>query len=1083
MHRLPKLVPGMPSDYEAILKENLYAYGHEVSHLEVYSHLYSDRTHFIFELVQNAEDAGASEISFSLFPDRLEISHNGRPFTEEDVRAITAVGKSTKADDLTKIGKFGLGFKAVYAYTSSPHIHSGDEHFLIKSYTRPEWVPPVSDLPASTTLTIIPFNRSNEQQDPAREIAAALKQLDLGTLLFLNKIATVTINDTLADENSQFERVTEGPTDLSCRRVLLNRTRNCSDDDVTAQDEEWLIWHRNVGDDGRGLRRVEIAFQFTTTADGNWQFKPQSTSPLVVFFPTEKETRLGFRLQGPYRTTPARDNVASYDPWNKHLVTESAQLLGDILVEMRDVGMLTADMLSALPISSANFNALSMFRPIFESIRNLFHTTALIPDAGGGFSTADEVVTPSTNALRKLFGGEGLPDIDLGGGPLKWISSDVAGHVALRDYLAVEIGVKEMTLEGLALSFDAAFLEAQTDDWICSLIHLLHAYKSLFGQRSSSTLRTTLNSMPLIRLEDGRHVLVRNSAGSPSAYLPPSSGQTSLPTVRLSIAKDATACQFLQSLGVTEPDAVAEVIGFVLPRYRTERSFTEHDEDQEKQRHQDLAVIEGAWSSAPIQRREQLGSALRSAAIVRAVNPCSGEEYLVQPGHAIQPSPELDMYFVGHQSVRFTHRDQERWFDLFRRLGMRSTVPITHEGRPDQNGNVTISYHPGHHKRGLDGFDPSAHAFGLKNALRTPNPARSRFIWNEILVKNRKLLQGVVESCTRQSYTNAERSSHFSELGELARTSTWIPDASGEYRNPSTMRFEDLPAGYERNQVVARAMGMRMPIDREVADAIGLSIEEVEAIQSHPELAAALLEHPEALVEFARSKGILPSAGAPGKAEVIAPAGDVDEADEIHNDVPVSFVSGLRSSFDRPGRDSTAAEGAADLLSDGRVPAPALRRERTREALAAAKASEPAVEDRFRVIPTKVWERDDGPKIFMLEQYNGECQLCGFTFPKRNGKPYFEGLYLVRTAHARWMARPGAMLCLCANCSSRMQFGAVMADNLIGQIVGWRTAKEGGSESHLRIEMAGQPALIRYTEKHLLDLQELVLADAATDGA
>ena len=42
-------------------------------------------------------------------------------------------------------------------------------------------------------------------------------------------------------------------------------------------------------------------------------------SPLVVFFPTEKETFLGFLIQGPYRTTPARDNVPEHDQWNQGL--------------------------------------------------------------------------------------------------------------------------------------------------------------------------------------------------------------------------------------------------------------------------------------------------------------------------------------------------------------------------------------------------------------------------------------------------------------------------------------------------------------------------------------------------------------------------------------------------------------------------------------------------------------------------------------------------------------------------------------------------------------------------------------------
>lgn len=38
---------------------------------------YSDQAHFIYELLQNADDAGASSARFILEPDRLIFAHNG----------------------------------------------------------------------------------------------------------------------------------------------------------------------------------------------------------------------------------------------------------------------------------------------------------------------------------------------------------------------------------------------------------------------------------------------------------------------------------------------------------------------------------------------------------------------------------------------------------------------------------------------------------------------------------------------------------------------------------------------------------------------------------------------------------------------------------------------------------------------------------------------------------------------------------------------------------------------------------------------------------------------------------------------
>ena len=139
----------MPADYGKIRDENIARYGWDTAVLDLLGQLYSERTHFIFELIQNAEDAGATELAFELFDDRLEVRHDGRPFTEADVRGVCGVGTSEKSGDLTKIGQFGIGFKSVYAYTKSPRIYSAGEnageHFRIEMYVRPYAVDPLAD--------------------------------------------------------------------------------------------------------------------------------------------------------------------------------------------------------------------------------------------------------------------------------------------------------------------------------------------------------------------------------------------------------------------------------------------------------------------------------------------------------------------------------------------------------------------------------------------------------------------------------------------------------------------------------------------------------------------------------------------------------------------------------------------------------------------------------------------------------------------------------------------------------------------------------------------------------------------------
>ena len=91
--------------------------------LERIIQLYTDRSHFVYELLQNAEDAGATSVKFIQFPDRLEVLHDGRPFTTTNLQGLCDIGKSDKVDNLNQIGEFGVGFKSVFSiFIFSPYI-------------------------------------------------------------------------------------------------------------------------------------------------------------------------------------------------------------------------------------------------------------------------------------------------------------------------------------------------------------------------------------------------------------------------------------------------------------------------------------------------------------------------------------------------------------------------------------------------------------------------------------------------------------------------------------------------------------------------------------------------------------------------------------------------------------------------------------------------------------------------------------------------------------------------------------------------------------------------------------------------
>ena len=121
---------------------------------ELAEKLYSKDTHFIFELIQNAEDNSYEEstersLAFRLLLTDLTntpnsngallIENNEVGFSPENVDAICNVGKegSTKTGRYGYIGEKGIGFKSVFRISSIPHIFSNGYAFNLPERDEP----------------------------------------------------------------------------------------------------------------------------------------------------------------------------------------------------------------------------------------------------------------------------------------------------------------------------------------------------------------------------------------------------------------------------------------------------------------------------------------------------------------------------------------------------------------------------------------------------------------------------------------------------------------------------------------------------------------------------------------------------------------------------------------------------------------------------------------------------------------------------------------------------------------------------------------------------------------------------------
>lgn len=638
----------MPSDYDRIREANIREYGEGTRHLSFLGKLYTDRTHFIFELLQNAEDAGATKISFRLFSDRLEVSHDGRNFNEKDVKGICGVGEGTKAESFTQIGKFGIGFKSVYAYTSTPEIHSGDEHFIIENYVRP-YEAQRKSTNGSSTVFIFPFNSEGVSPECAsNEIGERLTNLNARTLLFLRNITEIDYD--LPDSSEGFYLREDKP------RGIGRQVRVIGQKGSIEEEETWLIFGRSVEvPEHKAKVRVEVGFNITVHDSNAKQFERINKikeSPLIVYFPTEKETRFGFLIQGPYRTTPSRDNIPKDDQWNRTLIQETAKLICDVLPEIKKLCLLTVSFLEALPIKAEDFPSESRFYPIYESVLDTLSKEQLLPTVDGSFISAQNAVLARGTELRNLLNSVQLGQLFANSvTSMKWLAEDITENrnPDIHAYLTKQLRVVEFTPENFARRIDYTFLNAQSDEWFIKFYKFLTNQPSFWkASIGKINLGWNLRLKPIIRLESG---LLSNpfqqDAVTPIVFLP-SSDNTTFPIVRRSLIVDQGALDFLKSLGLSEPDIYDDIIQNVLPKYKLK-----HDEPvSDSENIEDIKKIFRAIESDSESGKDRVISKAKKTPFLKATNIEGCTEYR-EPTEIYVNTEDLRKYFSYKASTWF----------------------------------------------------------------------------------------------------------------------------------------------------------------------------------------------------------------------------------------------------------------------------------------------------------------------------------------------------------------------------------------------------------------------------------------------
>ena len=305
---------------------------------------------YVYELTQNAIDAGARRVCWRAEGDTVMFQHDGRTALDEShVRGLSSLGASTKG--LGMVGFMGVGFKAVFARFREACVsdfrwrfrfHVGVRHGDLGSQVpewfdtlRPHWDDEAPD-PDKGYSTAFLLRRPADPRRPVDDDLARLASSENGTPLAVlarrgltemhvaNVVWSLSVDDGIVT-------VRRSESDSPWRwRAFVSRYR--PDDDAMRR----LLEVRQETHDqiDKGGRRVEREVVGLLPLDDNGVPQPPDHGRVYATLPTQVRIPFGFHLQADWFVNVDRQNLREVegDPWQQAIVGQVPEIVRQLLV-------------------------------------------------------------------------------------------------------------------------------------------------------------------------------------------------------------------------------------------------------------------------------------------------------------------------------------------------------------------------------------------------------------------------------------------------------------------------------------------------------------------------------------------------------------------------------------------------------------------------------------------------------------------------------------------------------------------------------------------------------------------------------
>lgn len=398
-------------NYKAIYEKNRHGWHAMTEEPEKYEALlaghYSDSNHFIYELLQNAEDAQASKVFFEYYNNKLVFYHNGKPFDEADVIGVSSMLEGTKdINSAQTIGRFGMGFKSVFKYTYQPEIYSDDEAFRIQRYLLPVVIEdswdfkiekeslaytsssgnkyyPFSKLDHLTKI-VIPFAKKDRNgtmvEVKGNEVLRKLYDLDGEILLFLRNIKKLYWVDQIAQKHAMIS-LDETKEDVNIKTCRIEGSKYGSKEEIT----KYLKFTKVFDHPDMKAANVSIAYRLNSRSNN---INEMATTNTWVYFPTKDETKFPFITHGSFETAVSREKLMEPSDFNRDMYVQLGNLICETLSELRERNLITQMFIRKVLLVAMNEERIPNFR---KRISDTFLTDCLLPDKEGSYRKPEEL--------------------------------------------------------------------------------------------------------------------------------------------------------------------------------------------------------------------------------------------------------------------------------------------------------------------------------------------------------------------------------------------------------------------------------------------------------------------------------------------------------------------------------------------------------------------------------------------------------------------------------------------------------------------------------------------------------------------